>query len=315
VSDLELRRAEPAHVDEIAAVLSEAARWLLARGIRQWPDPFPRSRVEPLVRRGDFYLARIAGEPVATLALLWSDPTFWGEQREDAGYVHALAVRRSRAGRGLGARLLDWAEAEVVANGREFLRLDCVAENHALRRYYEKQGFQQRGEVTVDDLVAMRFERRCRATPPRIAAREIVAQTAQTRDRPVRVAAVRSQRERGRPTTPPGREGVRFLAEGSAAFTAREWREFWRLRGMQEVQLVLWASWDPIGGTAPGEYAGYAFPIASLLRSRASREALAEELGRIRRDKIGIEPNPQQDAYAAEKIGDWFDHRVRTRDW
>lgn len=140
MSDLEVRRAEPADVDVIVAILSEAARWLLGRGIRQWPHPFPRSRVEPLVCRGDFYVARIAGEPVATLALLWSDPTFWGEQPDDAGYVHALAVRRSQAGRGLGACLLDWAEAEVVANGGEFLRLDCLAENQALRRYYEVQG-------------------------------------------------------------------------------------------------------------------------------------------------------------------------------
>jgi len=193
VSDLEVRRAEPADVDVIVAILSEAARWLLGRGIRQWPHPF--------VCRGDFYVARIAGEPVATLALLWSDPTFWGEQPDDAGYVHALAVRRSQAGRGLGACLLDWAEAEVVANGGEFLRLDCLAENQALRRYYEVQGFEPRGEVTVDELVAMRFER-CRARPPRTAAGEIVAQTAQTRDRHVRVAGVRSQRERGRPTNP-----------------------------------------------------------------------------------------------------------------
>jgi ribosomal protein S18 acetylase RimI-like enzyme len=211
VSDLEVRRAEPADVDEIVAVLSEAARWLLARGIRQWPDPFPRARVEPLVHRGDFYVARVAGEPMATLALLWSDPTFWGEQPDDAGYVHALAVRRSLAGRGLGARLLDWAEAEVVANGREFLRLDCVAENHALRRYYEEQGFEQRGEVTVDDLVAMRFERRCRAKPPRTAAGEIVAQTAQTRDRHTRVAAIRSQRERGRAANPTQEGGGALL--------------------------------------------------------------------------------------------------------
>jgi GNAT superfamily N-acetyltransferase len=315
VSDLEVRRAVPADVDEIVAMLSEAARWLRARGIRQWPDPFPRSRVEPLVRRGDFYLASLDGQPAGTLALLWSDPTFWGEQPDDAGYVHALAVRRARAGWGLGARLLDWAEAEVVANGREFLRLDCVAQNQALRRYYEEQGFEPRGEVAVDDLLAMRFERRCRAKAPGTGAGRIVAETAQTRDRHARVAEVRSQRERGRPATPPRREGVRLLADGSAAFTAREWREFWRVRGMQELQLVLWVSWDPIGGTPPGEYDGYAFRIASLLASRAAREALAEELGRIRRDEIRIEADPQQDARAAEKIADWFDHRVRTRDW
>ena len=97
--------------------------------------------------------------------------------------------------------------------------------------------------------------------------------------------------------------------------SAREWREFWRDRGMRELRLVLWACWDPIGGTPPGEYDNYAFRVASLLGSRASRAAVAEELGRIRRDALGSEPCPEEDARAADKIGDWFDHAIRTRDW
>jgi GNAT superfamily N-acetyltransferase len=202
VSEPDVRCAGLADVDEIVAVLSEAARWLLSRGIRQWPDPFPRERVERLVRRGDFYLVWLGGEPATTLALHWRDPTFWGEQPDDAGYVHALAVRRAQAGRGLGARLLDWAEAEVVASGRDFLRLDCLAGNHALRRYYEGEGFEPRGEVAVDDFVAVRFERRCRAPDAAAAGGEIVPQSAHTRDRHVRPAEVGSQRERGRPTNP-----------------------------------------------------------------------------------------------------------------
>jgi GNAT superfamily N-acetyltransferase len=202
VSEPDVRCAGLADVDEIVAVLSEAARWLLSRGIRQWPDPFPRERVERLVRRGDFYLVWLGGEPATTLALHWRDPAFWGEQPDDAGYVHALAVRRAQAGRGLGARLLDWAEAEVVASGRDFLRLDCLAGNHALRRYYEGEGFEPRGEVAVDDFVAVRFERRCRAPDAAAAGGEIVPQSAHTRDRHVRPAEVGSQRERGRPTNP-----------------------------------------------------------------------------------------------------------------
>jgi len=108
---------------------------------------------------------------------------------------------------------------------------------------------------------------------------------------------------------------VRFLAEESAAISAREWREFWRQRGMRELQLVLWATWDPIGRTPPGEYDAYAFRIASLLGSRASREALVQELGRIRRELPHDDGDRERDAYAAEKIGDWFDYSVRTRDW
>jgi hypothetical protein len=107
---------------------------------------------------------------------------------------------------------------------------------------------------------------------------------------------------------------VRTLTEQPAAMSAREWREFWRVRGMRELQLVLWASWDPIGGTPPGEYDSYAFRIASLLGSRASREALVEELGRIRREILGDDVDADHDSYAAEKVAAWFEHTVRTRD-
>jgi GNAT superfamily N-acetyltransferase len=162
-SPLEVSRAGEDDVEEIVAILSEAGRWLLSRGIVQWPDRFPRDRVERLVERGDFYLARLHGKTVATLALLWSDPVFWGQRPSDAGYVHALAVRREYAGRRFGAQLLDWAQGRVAGEGRTFLRLDCLAENRDLRTYYERQGFALRSEVKVEDFAASLYERRCRA--------------------------------------------------------------------------------------------------------------------------------------------------------
>jgi hypothetical protein len=100
---------------------------------------------------------------------------------------------------------------------------------------------------------------------------------------------------------------VRLVAEGSAATGAREWREFWRDRGMRELRLLLWAAWDPIGGTPPGEYDSHALRIVSLLGSRASTPAIAAELGRMRRDELALDPAPAADAAAAEKIASWFE--------
>lgn len=204
MSRVEVRQATAEDVGEIVDILSEAARWLLARGIEQWPDPFPRDRVEALARRGEFHVASIGGDTAAVFALLWSDSTFWGERPDDAGYVHALAVRRAYAGTGLGERLLEWVELEVAARGRPYVRLDCRADNDALRRYYERLGFEPRGEVEVDDFVAMRFERRCR-TAARAASPtggNIVMHSAPTCHGHAQLPAIRSQRERGWPTDP-----------------------------------------------------------------------------------------------------------------
>jgi ribosomal protein S18 acetylase RimI-like enzyme len=159
---LDVRRAEPEELETVVGILSECARWLVARGIRQWPDPFPAGRVAELLEDGSFYLARLDGEDVATFALLWSDPTFWGERPPDAGYVHAVAVRRDYAGRGVGRRVIDWAGEQAAAAGRQYLRLDCLSDNAALRAYYEGLGFASRGEVEIDDFKATLFERPCR---------------------------------------------------------------------------------------------------------------------------------------------------------
>jgi ribosomal protein S18 acetylase RimI-like enzyme len=205
VSGLEIRQAREEDVDEVVATLSEAARWLLDRGIRQWPDPFPRDRVEALVLGGESFVARLGGEPAGSLVLRWSDVSFWGEQPDDAGYVHALAVRRKFAGQGLGARLLAWAEARVGDAGREFLRLDCMAENAALRTYYERLGFELQGEALVDDFVAALYERRCRAGAGS-GGGQIVTHSARSGHGHARFRRVRSQRERGW-TASPTQEG------------------------------------------------------------------------------------------------------------
>jgi hypothetical protein len=91
-----------------------------------------------------------------------------------------------------------------------------------------------------------------------------------------------------------------------AAMSAGDWRAFWQGRGMRELQLLLWAAWDPMDDGSPGEYDGYALRVASLLGSRASREAIAAELGRIR-DELGLEPDLAEDARAATKITAWFE--------
>src|SRR5207253_1741607 len=82
------------------------------------------------------------------LRLLQRDPIVWPDiSDDDALYVYSLAVRRTFSGRGLGRRLLAWAEQQVSKAGRRYLRLDCVPANVFLRRYYEDLGFVARGEI------------------------------------------------------------------------------------------------------------------------------------------------------------------------
>jgi GNAT superfamily N-acetyltransferase len=83
------------------------------------------------------------------------DPV-WDDRPAAALYVHRMAVRRSAAG--LGTVILRWAAGVAREQGREALRLDCVASNGPLRAYYEAAGFVHRGDATVAGAPGQRLD-------------------------------------------------------------------------------------------------------------------------------------------------------------
>jgi ribosomal protein S18 acetylase RimI-like enzyme len=153
--------ARPQDAPEVAAILSEAAAWLIERGINQWPNPYPLEEVAQSIDRGEVYLAIESG-PAATFTLQSEDLLFWGEQERDALYLHRLAVRRAFAGRGLGKTLVEWAAARARSSGRDFLRLDCLATEPRIRAYYESLGFTYVRDRDMSDWTAALYERRLR---------------------------------------------------------------------------------------------------------------------------------------------------------
>lgn len=89
--------------------------------------------------------------------------------------------------------------------------------------------------------------------------------------------------------------------------SAAAWRDFWRERGERELRLLLWAVWDPLGSEALlSEYDACTTRVATLLGSRASRDALVAELARIRAGELGLDADPAADERAAAKISRWF---------
>ena len=138
--------ARPEELGLVMELLTEVSAWLAMRRIVQWTSP-PRPDVQPLMAReiaaGQVFLARLAqGEEVlGVMRFEWSDADLWPEDPDGGGYVHSLAVRPAFHGRQAGGAMLRWAAEHVHTRGRRSLRLDCVAENGALRRYYESLGF------------------------------------------------------------------------------------------------------------------------------------------------------------------------------
>jgi ribosomal protein S18 acetylase RimI-like enzyme len=145
-----VRAAGPEDMELVAAMLDEAG---------EWPRPFPRDELLQRIERGELFVVDLEGEPAATFTVLWDDVSFWGEQPPDAAYLHKLVVRPPFRGRGLGARIVEWVERRAAEAGRAHLRLDCRRDNPGIRGYYERLGFEHRGDVDHPRFAAALYER------------------------------------------------------------------------------------------------------------------------------------------------------------
>jgi GNAT superfamily N-acetyltransferase len=158
-----VRRARQGDATTVAALLDEATVWVNELGFSQWPLPFPADELAAAIERGEVYLVEAEeGEAVATVTLLEDDPIYWPGSPPDALYVHKFAVRRDHAGRGIGAAIIEWANAEAAEAGRDFLRLDCVGDNPGIRDYYESLGFEHRGDLQMNGEPMSLYERAVR---------------------------------------------------------------------------------------------------------------------------------------------------------
>ncbi|MGB8683602.1 MAG: GNAT family N-acetyltransferase [Candidatus Binatus sp.] len=149
IGSVEICLATPADLDDVLDILNQTARWLASRGINQWRvDGFPRELVAGDIARGEVYIARRERRAVGTFTLMWRDDLFWPGTKDEAGYIHRIAVRREA--RGLGVELLKFAEHVTASTGRKLLRLDCFSGNAALCSYYEQAGFVRVADIELD---------------------------------------------------------------------------------------------------------------------------------------------------------------------
>ncbi len=142
-----LERAAPGDTRDLRRLRHRLEDWLVARGIVQWlPSDIDEAGIGREIDAGEWHVVRRDGAIVAALRLLYSDPGIWGPDEGedgDAVYVHGLMADRRFAGHRLGESLLDWAAGQGRDAGRSWLRLDCAADNPALREYYRTRGFSE----------------------------------------------------------------------------------------------------------------------------------------------------------------------------
>jgi GNAT superfamily N-acetyltransferase len=150
-----LRQATSAESAVIQELGDQARHWLAGKNTDQWSTQWGGRwgrdrRIMRDVDAGHAWIVWDDGVGVATISvdvdvpLAAPDMPVWPawQLTEKALYVHRVIVRRSHAGIGLGAALLDWASGFAVREiGTPLLRIDVWTDNLALHDYYLGQGF------------------------------------------------------------------------------------------------------------------------------------------------------------------------------
>lgn len=165
MKNLTIRLADKSEIDKAFSLLRGAAIWLRDKGIDHWQNWInPSDLYSNWIKEGfdsnQFYFVMHDLQVIAMFRLQWTDELFWGIRDEKAGYIHSFTIDRIFKGQGIGCQILKMIEDLCRQNNKQYLRLDCGANNQGLCNYYEKQGFRSIRDVNVHGEQLRLFEKR-----------------------------------------------------------------------------------------------------------------------------------------------------------
>ena len=159
---LTLRRADPADLPAIVALVQAVVPLMQATGNYQWSSEYPNEQVfSQDIEREHLWVAEQNGAVVGVAALTQDqDPEYadadW-DPAEPAVVTHRLAVAPAAQGLGVAQALLLQAEAEARRLGLRTLRVDTNSENAATQQLFPKLGYRFAGEIKLAFRPGLRF--------------------------------------------------------------------------------------------------------------------------------------------------------------
>lgn len=157
---MNIQQAHPPDAPVIASVLQDAEHWLAEGGRALWQaTAIGQERVLQDTSAGLFHVARDGEQIVGVMKFELEDAYFWPEiPPGTSAFVHKLAIRRAWAKQGVSTELLAYARTRARQLGRDYLRLDCVADRQGLRKLYEGFGFSLHSVVQKGAISFARYE-------------------------------------------------------------------------------------------------------------------------------------------------------------
>lgn len=155
-----IRTANIQDLDELYFIYKKAKLHLDDQGIFQWNDSYPnRSVIEKDIRDNSLFVLENESEITGAVCL---------NQEQDSQYkqiswhhhdlpilvIHRLVVSPHLQGKGYAQILMRFAEDYATQMKAKSIRLDAYGENSRLQAFYQKRGFQKRGNIFFEGRTA-----------------------------------------------------------------------------------------------------------------------------------------------------------------
>lgn len=141
---MEIRLARRDDIGTYADLGRKAQEWLKSRGLRQYvPAAHDEcaAAISARIESGTLYAVSSDGVASAFFSLDPFPSRWWPEDGASALYIAGMVVAREARGRGIGGVIIRWCVGSAERLGRQFVRLECHADNRWLCGYYESHGF------------------------------------------------------------------------------------------------------------------------------------------------------------------------------
>lgn len=155
-SQIEAHWAKPEDGPAIMELYRITAEWLKSKGSTQWADllvGIDRHNTSAAIARGEVVLFKQEDDPAAVVILMLApspwDLNLWGDDpsNEQVVFLHRMCIHRSFGGTGFGAQVIRWVDSGIAyPPDKEFIRLDCIADNPILNAFYRDAGYAFVGE-------------------------------------------------------------------------------------------------------------------------------------------------------------------------
>ena len=151
---MKIRKAEITDLDNIMSMYQSCINGMIKNGIDQWDSTYPNSQVIVNDINNNTYYIIEQENIIGGLTIDKNqDPTYldikWEDQENKFLSVHRLAVKEKYWGKGIGKKLMLFAESLVIINKLRSIRLDTYSGNPYAMLFYKKLGYKELGSINL----------------------------------------------------------------------------------------------------------------------------------------------------------------------